>query len=50
MKIMPPGIKLPDDIEFVTVEEEVEEKKVKPAKLEESVEEMEELTLVVDEI
>ncbi|MEE8168013.1 MAG: 30S ribosomal protein S3 [Candidatus Hydrothermarchaeales archaeon] len=33
VKLMPPGVKLPDDIEFINVEEEVEEKKLKPTEL-----------------
>jgi small subunit ribosomal protein S3 len=44
VKIMPPGVKLPDEIEFIGMEEEEEKKVAKPVKeeIEELVEEIEE--------
>lgn len=49
VKIMPPGIKLPDDIEFIEVAESKEEKKPAPAKIEELVEVIEEELEAIDE-
>ncbi len=49
VKIMPPGIKLPDDIEFIEVEAKGEEKKHVPEKLEELVEVIEEELETIDE-
>lgn len=49
VKIMPPGIKLPDDIEFIEVEAKGEEKKPVPEKLEELVEVIEEELEAIDE-
>ncbi len=48
VKIMPPGIKLPDDIEFIDVEAKAE-KKVMSEELEELVEDIEETLEAIDE-
>ncbi len=49
VKIMPPGIRLPDEIEVLEKEEAMEKKEIAPPEIEKLVEEVEEELAVVDE-